>query len=206
MPNEPGWYADPVEPELRERYWLGSRWSDSRVRVVQDAARRLLGTSVALDDDDQPDDDESLEDARDDEATLAVDRVNITRRAATLSGVAQFLEVGAVVSFLLGTVAGIALAVQTSTDVNGHTTHPYAAVGVLVVLGAIGAGLIYFALARASRLFADYASFRTRTAYRSLDILFNGRTARNKECPDCPEDVWEEARLCPFCKHRFVSE
>ena len=195
MEREPGWYPDPADPELRERYWLGDTWSEDRVRLATRAV-----TSALL----RPENDDEENDLSEtDEAQLALDQASISRHALTLGGVGLILEVVAVLAALGALITGIVLPAHKTTDEFGNSSHPDVSAGVSLIVAAVVGGLIYWALARALRLFAEHASFQARAQYRLLDSRINGRTARGKECPDCFEDVWNEARVCPFCSHRF---
>lgn len=106
-------------------------------------------------------------------AELSDEEVKTVSMAHRLSVVAQVLEWVALIASLLGLIAGISLALHTNTEANGI------------------------------RLFAEHTSLQIRRNARWMFRHYNVRTARGKECPDCIEDAWEEASVCPFCNYRF---
>lgn len=137
------------------------------------------------------DDDEETADPTS-EAQLSVDQESICERATSLAGAGQVLEFIAVVATILTILGGFVVIGRSSKEI-----------GVTLILGGAFTGLFYWALARALRLFADHVSFQARSAYRMVDVHYNGRSARTAECPDCREDVWEGTRVCPYCSHKF---
>src|SRR5437588_12791063 len=88
-------------------------------------------------------------------------RDRVTRLAPTLAKAAIFLEVLAWLYAIGGVIAGIAVATHTTIDSNDNTTHPFGALGIGIMVGAVVIGTVYWVGARAVRLFAEYCAFRT---------------------------------------------
>lgn len=129
------------------------------------------------------------------EVELGLARKNVISHASTLEGAGLVLEVVAIFWAVVGVVAGIVVLADGSSIGSGT--------GLLLIISALGGGLLYWAIARALRLFAEHVSFQARASYRLLDALYNGTSARTVECPDCREKAWEGATVCPFCSHQF---
>ena len=137
------------------------------------------------------------------EVGLGLDQAEVVISARTLSTAGKFLEVVAIVAALGLLIGGISLVVHTNTDALGNVTHPTVGPGIGLIVGSVIGGVFYWALARGLRVFADYTSTQVRAIAHLLDVQYNVRSARGKECPDCLEDVWDDARVCPHCSYRF---
>jgi hypothetical protein len=74
--------------------------------------------------------------------------------AKPLVRAAGALEAVAILGALFGALGGVAVAMQTSTDVLGDTTYPYVALGVGIVAAAVVQGVFLWCVARALKLYA----------------------------------------------------
>lgn len=136
---------------------------------------------------------------------LEVAKVRLQQMASSLGATSAFLEVIALILAAVGVVGGIALAAKTKAGITGQITRPNVATGVAVVVASMVAGALYWVVFRALRLFSEYVIFKAETDTENHHNSWQGESARSKECPDCFEDVWVEARVCAFCHHRFTS-
>jgi hypothetical protein len=96
---------------------------------------------------------------------MAVGRIHVM--ATGLRRAAVFLEVVAILSAIGGVIVGIGLAIYPvhehvpailSGDPSSITTHPFIAAGAGLAVGAVIAAVLYFAIARALSLFAEYVA------------------------------------------------
>lgn len=135
---------------------------------------------------------------------LDADKVRLEVMAQSLGGSSAFLEAVAVLLAVVGVVAGGALALHTETDFAGNATRPNVVGGVALIIGSVVGGVLYWAIFRAIHLFAEYARFNVQSDVERHRYQWQGESARSKECPDCLEDVWEDARVCAFCSYQFA--
>ena len=81
----------------------------------------------------------------------------IRRLATSLSGAGEFLEIAAVVYAIGGVVGGLILAFQHADNTDG-TTHPFVLLGIGIAFVSVLSGVLYWAIARALRLFAEHVA------------------------------------------------
>jgi hypothetical protein len=145
------------------------------------------------------------DDAGDDwDGELLMAQSRVEQLAGSLSSAGAFLEVLAVVVAVSGVIGGAVLAQSSNTDGLGNRSHPYVASGIGLMIGSIVGGVLYWADFRVMRVVGEYARFRAGGEVERHRYQWQGESARAKVCPDCSEDVWEEARVCPHCRYRFA--
>ena len=138
----------------------------------------------------------------DDEVEVSDPKLEVLARSLRATGAG--LEVVAVVGGLCALGGGFYVLAHTTTNASGATNHPDVPGGLAIVLGAVVGGLFLWALARCVRVFGRYTAFRTMAETERHLYQWQGESARQKECPDCCELVWEEARVCRYCTYRFA--
>jgi hypothetical protein len=138
--------------------------------------------------------------------SIQTEQIGFDYSAKALATAGGFLEVVAIVAAAAVVLVGVGAALNTSTDLSGNQTHPDLGVGVAAIISGVIFGVFYWALARALRVLAGFARITAHTAAVQLQMDYQGESAREKECPDCFEDVWEQARVCRFCGYRWAPQ
>jgi hypothetical protein len=131
-------------------------------------------------------------------------QMEIDTLADSVSAVAGALEMLVVAVAIVGVVGGVVIMAHSNTDADGITTHPNVTAGATLIVAAIIGGAIYWLLFKAVRLFSKFVKFRVESEAVRHRTEYNGSSGRTKECPDCLEDAWGYARVCPHCRYRFA--